>query len=257
MAKRKKTKKGTGGTRPPATQSAEDARPQNQAEPIQTAINLDKTKPANTKKPAPPNVTPAQGGATGPKTVRFSTCVAGMFLTLILGIYIGTLLPGVFEGQEQVVQQPVPAQPAEPAQMDSALKRSIAEAEKKAAANPDSAPEWIHLGNLYFDAHMPERAITAYEHSLALAPKNPDVLVDLGIMYREVGQFEKAVEHFRRASAIEPGHQNAMLNEGIVLSNDLHRKEEAIAAWERLLQFNPSARAVNGMPVSEMIKQLR
>lgn len=257
MAKRKKNKKQT-APQIPAPELA--VKKGDKGVPAQgDGIAISSTMPPTSK-------SPKDGSGAGRekeiKTVRFSTCVAGMFLTLVLGVYLGTLFPGFFETQQAGRQAQTPApgtvSNAAPANaVETSLMRSIAEAEKKAAAHLDSAPDWIHLGNLYFDAQMPDKAIQAYEHSLSLAPENADVLTDLGIMYREVGQFEKAVECFRKAITIEPGHQNAMFNEGVVLSTDLHKNEEAIAAWERLLEFNPNARAFDGRPITDMIKQLR
>lgn len=197
------------------------------------------------------------------KGVSRATFVAGMFLTLVMGIYLGTLFPGVVneiqtpgpvERAESVPQAPEAPQEQ---RMDPELLKMVSELEKKAAANPDSVPDWINLGNIYFDAFMPDKAIPAYEHALRLAPKNADVLTDLGIMYRETGQFEKAVEYFRRAIAISPRHENAMYNEGVVLSVDLKKKDEAIAAWKRLLDINPHAHSPAGKPVTEMLQQLQ
>jgi hypothetical protein len=42
----------------------------------------------------------------------------------------------------------------------------------------------------------------------------------------------------------------------VVLYYDLHRKDEAARAWQRLLTFNPGARSPEGQPVSELIKHL-
>lgn len=217
---------------------------------------------ASKNETAPTPELPGGGGK-----VRVSTCIAGMFLCLVLGIYLGTLLPGIVNDAQappQPVAQTEKAQAPEAqgnmaleANIDPRMRKVITDLEKKAAANIDSAPDWINLGNAYFDAHMPKEAIRAYERALALAPRNADVLTDLGIMYRETGAFDKAVECFRKAVEIEPGHQNAMFNEGVVLSTDLGKKLEAAEAWERLLKINPQAHAPNGAPLGEMIKNLR
>lgn len=196
--------------------------------------------------------------------VSVATAIAGMFLTLVLGLYTGSLLPGVFMGEKtnlklnQASPQTSQMQSADAeSNLDSRLRQSMADLEKRAAANPSSAPDWINLGNIYFDAHQPQKAISAYERALTLAPDNPDVLTDLGIMYREIGRYEKAVECFRKAVAIDPGHQNALFNAGVVLSSDMKLKAEAAAMWEQLLSVNPQAQAPNGVPLMEMVKELR
>ena len=61
---------------------------------------------------------------------------------------------------------------------------------------------------------------------------------------------------FREAERVQPGHRNALFNQGIVLYYDLKRKDEAEAAWRKLLAADPNAHAPDGTPVSELIKHL-
>lgn len=195
------------------------------------------------------------------KGISVATCIAGMFLSLVLGIYLGTLLPGIYGDihtpATRETPRPEPGPAAQETQkIDPNLAQMIGDLEKKASAALDSAPDWINLGNIYFDAFLPEKAIPAYEHALRLAPQNADVLTDLGIMYRETGQFSKALECFRNAVHINPRHENALYNEGVILSVDLKKNDEAKAAWQRLLDMNPQAQAPNGTPLAEMIRQL-
>lgn len=263
MARRKKRK--DKGSAPPvpesSPQSADISPPVDQWE-----TEAIKAGAADEKKVVPmPGKAAEKPGIERKKSgISVATAVSGMFLTLALGLYLGSLLPGLFmnnEGGNALSPQPQPAAPAQMPDGGAAiapkLRQSVADLEKRAAANPASAPDWINLGNIYFDAHQPQKAIGAYEHALSLAPENPDVLTDLGIMYREIGRYDKAVECFRKAVAIDPGHQNALFNAGVVLFNDMKLKAEAAAMWEQLLSVNPQAHAPNGIPLSEMIKELR
>ncbi|MBO4300166.1 MAG: tetratricopeptide repeat protein, partial [Desulfovibrio sp.] len=109
----------------------------------------------------------------------------------------------------------------------------------------------------YFDTGQTRKAVSAYERSLTLAPDNADVLTDLGTMYRELGDYERAITSFRRASTVNPSHENALFNEGVVLYFDLHRKDEAQKAWQRLLRLNPDARAPDGRSVADILGTLR
>ena len=199
--------------------------------------------------------------SAGKAGVRVSTCIAGMFLALILGLYLGAMLPQIMQElagkQPDAKSVPVPSQnPASQAEPGDSLARIIAGLEEKLKHSPNNADDWITLGNAYFDAGRPPFAISAYEHALALRPDNADVLTDLGIMYRESGRFDKALECFRRAITINPVHQNAMYNEGVVLAMDLDKKEDAERAWTRLLEINPQAKAPDGRSLREMIKNL-
>lgn len=210
-----------------------------------------------------------------------------MVLTLVLGLYLGTLLPGVLQdmrgtagpAQEMAAapaQMPpgdaVPAAPAAPADesarlhpgatdpaaagLPPGLAARLSELQAAVRKDPASAANWTELGNLFFDAGRVHEAINAYERSLAIAPGNADVLTDLGIMYRENDAPEKAVDCFRKAFAANPRHENALFNAGVVLYNDLGRKDEAVAAWRRLLALNPQARAPDGRTVQEMVRRL-
>ena len=191
----------------------------------------------------------------------------GIGLALVLGVYVGSLVPSIFGTEpvqqapaQQAAQAPAPGQaPAQANQppMPPELVAKIAAMEQTVLADPKNAQNWTELGNLYFDTGQSRKATGAYERSLALAPDNADVLTDLGIMYREIGEFDKAVTSFRRASSVNPRHENAMFNEGVVLYFDLKRKDDAMKAWQRLLAVNPGARAPDGQSVSDVIKNLR
>lgn len=284
---RRKSRKNAEAQRRPAVVNAREAVP---------ALSGGADKAPDGEAPAPsggkapqPAAAPASAPTSG-RTVRLSTCVAGMVLTLVLGLYLGTLLPGVLQdmrGQERQGQElaAVPAQapsgeaaPAPPpasapataetsrphpgatdpaqAGLPPGLAARLAELEAAVRKDPASAASWTELGNLFFDAGRVHEAINAYERSLAIAPGNADVLTDLGIMYRENDAPEKAVDCFRKALAAEPRHENALFNAGVVLYTDLGRKDEAVAAWRRLLALNPQARAPDGRSVLEMVRRL-
>lgn len=214
-----------------------------------------------------PQAQPSSGG------IRKSTCLMGMLATLVLGLYLGSLLPGLRNAPERPAparqagataqaQQPAVSEPSPASAKDNQppmppeLAQKIADLEKRVLADPQNAGSWAALGNLYFDTGQAQQAVSAYERSLAIVPDNADVLTDLGIMYRETGAFEKAVASFRKAVAIKPDHENARFNEGVVLYYDLHRKDEAVAAWKQLLAVNPGALSPDRKPVSELIKHL-
>lgn len=226
--------------------------------------------------------------------VRLSTCMSGMFLTFVLGLYLGSLVPGIMRGMEEEKQlasqslETAPAstlaQAAAPAGQElagqeeklvseqklahpekSSIRNSIPieilehikHLEKDALSHPDDPRIWTELGNAYFDIHEPHNAISAYEHSLTLDHSNPDVLTDLGIMYREIKNYDKALDCFRKAYQQDPGHINAIFNEGVVLSADLGRKADAARVWTRILEIDPAAKTPDGQKIADMVRQLQ
>lgn len=214
--------------------------------------------------------------------VHLSTCIAGMFLCLCLGLYLGSLLPDLMNGEQKPVagkmpplaennNLPRPQMPEKPGPnlipeeapagmpkpaISSQLRQHVSHLEEEATKNPRDAKLLADLGNAYFDTGQTSLAIAAYEKSLAVNPANPDVLTDLGIMYREEKKYDKALECFQKAAEINPGHLNALFNQGVVLGLDMHRPEGAKAAWNKVLELSPDARTPNGKKVSDLIRQL-
>jgi cytochrome c-type biogenesis protein CcmH/NrfG len=137
------------------------------------------------------------------------------------------------------------------------LSDQIAGLEFKTSQNPGDIAAWIQLGNLCFDADLPEKAIAAYDKALALSPNNADVLTDQGVMYRKAGKFDKAIQCFDKAVAVNPKHEIARFNKGIVLMHDLNDPKGAVKAWEELLAVNPLAMAPNGQSIDEMLKKMK
>lgn len=250
------------------------------AQPVQAIVE---PRPAPTEAAQAP-----QPQKTAKNRIGLSTCLCGMFMTFILGLYLGTLVPGILKGidaekmtRPPVAQESAPAANAKPipeksqasvekpgndrgakgaqtpeAPVPAALLGHIEHLEKEATASPQDSSLWTELGNAYFDTNQYAKAIAAYERSLALAPGNPDVLTDLGIMYREEKNYTRALECFRKAFSVAPGHVNSLYNAGVVLSSDLNQKEEAAKMWQRILEINPQATTPDGTKISELIHQL-
>ena len=155
---------------------------------------------------------------------------------------------------------PAPAQQAAPQQSpapDRATAARIAELEKAVIRNPSDRNAFVELGNLYFDADQAKLSIMAYENALRLKADDPSVMTDLGVMYRRDGQYQKALDCFKKTLEIEPGHPVALFNTGIVFYYDLHDAAGARKAWEELLKTHPDAKAPDGTPVTELLKQLK
>lgn len=152
----------------------------------------------------------------------------------------------------QMAQQMGPTEPT-PVQM-----QMIQELETKTADNDQDMAAWIQLGNLYFDTHQFEKAITTYEKYLALDPNNADVWTDLGVMYRRSNLPEKAIEAFDRAIAADPRHETAMFNKGIVLMHDFNDMDGTVKVWEKLVEVNPNALAPGGgQSIKEMVERIK
>lgn len=196
---------------------------------------------------------------TDPVPARRSrvTLAAGIFFALLMGLFLGSLIPGILGGgQEEAPEQPPAGTTDWRDALPAPMRHKLAQLEKKVGEDPAQAAAWTALGNLYFDAGRSDEAIHAYTHALQISPDNPDVLSDLGIMYRELGQPELALDCFRKASALDPAHQNSVFNQGVVLYFDLNRRSEAMEKWRSLLRINPDALAPDGKRLADMLERL-
>lgn len=134
------------------------------------------------------------------------------------------------------------------------LRQRIVEAEDAVTDDPKNTSAWVQLGNLYFDAGLPARAVSAYDKALELKPNDPDVLTDQGISCRQIGWYDKAVADFEQVLKIDPNHEQSLVNLGIVFATDLKQPKKALDAWRRFLEINPSSPASN--QVRLWVKQL-
>ena len=203
-----------------------------------------------------------------PSNVIFFSRFGFFFLALCLfaaGFLAGVLVHQAMSdhsgSQAQSFQSaPAPAQQAAPQQSpapDRATAARIAELEKAVIRNPSDRNAFVELGNLYFDADQAKLSIMAYENALRLKADDPSVMTDLGVMYRRDGQYQKALDCFKKTLEIEPGHPVALFNTGIVFYYDLHDAAGARKAWDELLKTHPDAKAPDGTPVTELLKQLK
>ncbi len=175
-------------------------------------------------------------------------------LAFCAGLLAGTLLTAHNQptGMAQTFAQPQGDAGAHPE--DEAAH--IEEARAETVRNPSEPLAWIHLGNLYFDAHKPAEAVEAYEKALALQPGNDDVTVDLGTMYRSLGDTAKALALYDSVIARNPAHMNAAFNKGVTLMLDRGDPPAAMSAWRALLAAKPDAALGDGTPLKAALPSL-
>lgn len=98
---------------------------------------------------------------------------------------------------------------------------------------------WSALGNLYFDANMPEDAITHYRRALALKPDDIHVLTDLATMLRASGHPDSALSVLNHVVILDSTLAQAWFNLGVIQSFDLKNQREALSAWKKFLALSP------------------
>jgi len=132
----------------------------------------------------------------------------------------------------------------------------IEQLEKVVASDPGNTDALAQLGHAYFDTNQYTRAIEAYKKYLELKPDDADIWTDMGVMHRRRGEPVEALRAFDKAMEVDPGHQQSRFNKGVVLLSDQNDRDAAVKIWQELVEINPSAKAPNGRPIRELIKEL-
>ena len=140
---------------------------------------------------------------------------------------------------------------------DAETDQAIANLEADVTTNPDNFENWVQLGNLYFDANHPEKAVPAYEKALELHSGNANIYTDLGVVYRRTNQPKKAIAAFDNAIKMDANHIPSRFNKGIVLLYDLDDSEGAIASWQSILKIDPEAKTGNGEHLHAFIDRMK
>jgi cytochrome c-type biogenesis protein CcmH/NrfG len=136
----------------------------------------------------------------------------------------------------------------------AAPAREIPMLEGVVAQDPKNRQAWVQLGNDYFDAHQPQKAVAAYDKALELKPDDPNVLTDQGVMYRELGQYDKALANFEKAHRLDPSHVTSLFNQGVVWAYDKKDAKKAIEVWKKVAAEEPNG--PNGIKAREAIADL-
>lgn len=109
------------------------------------------------------------------------------------------------------------------------------------AKDSTNVDAWVALGNLYFDARMPEDAVKYYEGALRFKPGDVNIMTDLATMKRELKQPGDAIELLKKVVATDSTMAQAWFNMGVIYSFDLGLQKEAIGAWKHFLALNPAS----------------
>ncbi|CCO22563.1 tetratricopeptide repeat protein [Maridesulfovibrio hydrothermalis] len=188
-----------------------------------------------------------KSGTSSGKSNKTSMIVA-VVVALLVGLYFGGVIVPAFKDSSA---------PQSRSGSGASVGVQIEDTIKMLETQPDSAPLWTKLGNLYYDTGQHQLSIDAYLKSLTIKADDPHVLIDLGVMYRRNGEPENAIKYFDKAITVSPDHETAYFNKGIVLYYDIKDKPAGIKIWEKLVQLNPAAKTPNGSLVADMIRDLR
>ena len=124
------------------------------------------------------------------------------------------------------------------------LKDAVANASDKREAK-------IALGQFYLGQNRNDEGRAQFEEILTEDPKYGPALLGLGMLYVKAGDKAKAEEVYKRASEV-PGELYKPLYAQILMLNG--KQDEAVAEYERLVEANPSDRALRSRLVSAYVQ---
>ncbi len=121
------------------------------------------------------------------------------------------------------------------------VERDIVFFTQEVERNPSNRQAWVQLGNLYFGARQPVKAIEAYDKALELHRPDPNVLTDQGTMFRELGWYDRALDNFYEAQQVDPNHHQSLFNMGVVYRYDLNDYPRAFDVWSQYVRMWPNS----------------
>lgn len=171
-------------------------------------------------------------------------------LVAVVAVYI---LKTNMEPPDTVAGDAAPGRPSAEEVMQQ-LTQQIDHINEMLARDSTDFDAWAALGNLYFDARMPEEAVDPYRRALEIKPDDPAVRTDLATMLRSLGRHEEAAGHLRRVVEFDSTWHQAWFNLGVIYSFDLGDEQRALGAWKMFVALNPQSQ--HAQSVNQEIERL-
>jgi predicted O-linked N-acetylglucosamine transferase (SPINDLY family) len=103
---------------------------------------------------------------------------------------------------------------------------------------PDNAPVWCRLAEVYSAIGQPEDAADCYRRAIALQPEDAAAHSNLGVALMALGQLDEAAACFEQALRLRPDLAEACSNRGLALLQ-LGRVAEAIISFRQAVSLRP------------------
>ncbi len=130
--------------------------------------------------------------------------------------------------------QGLPQDPALTKAMDD-----LAQYRMRVDKDPNDVEALAQLGNANLAMKRFDHAKEWYERALKIDPKRTETRMDLAIALRFLGKPDDAISELNKVLAQDPKNATALYNLGVILLEDKHDTQKAIAKWEALMKANP------------------
>ena len=112
--------------------------------------------------------------------------------------------------------------------------------EKAVEVQPDSAVAWYHLGNIWLQLEKYEEAVKAYDKTVRLEPHSAASWYSRGHALMKWEKPEEAIKSYEEALRLKGSKEDPELLYSLGWGlHELSRYEEAIARYDRVLDFRP------------------
>jgi predicted O-linked N-acetylglucosamine transferase (SPINDLY family) len=109
---------------------------------------------------------------------------------------------------------------------------------------PDNAPVWGRLGEIYHAIGQPDDAADCYRRALAGLPDDAALHSNLGAALMALGRLDEAADSFEQALRLRPGLAEAASNLGLILLNQ-GKVQEAVHHLREALRLRPDLAEVH------------
>jgi TolB-like protein/Flp pilus assembly protein TadD len=124
------------------------------------------------------------------------------------------------------------------------IEASRAAAEKALDLAPGRAEGRRAMAAFYRNVvRDPARAFEESQRGLAIEPNNPELLLGVASAEMSLGRWDDCLAHLDQARSLDPRSSGIAMRQGWLLLY-LRRYPEALAAYDRCLEFSPSVRAI-------------
>lgn len=108
---------------------------------------------------------------------------------------------------------------------------------KAISVNPNNAPAYCNIGNVYLNSKKNSLAIENYSKALGLNPRYEEAFYSRGLAYQRLGKLDSAKSDYETALKLNPKHIGTLTNLGNVLQ--LQKKyDEAIERYGQAIGLN-------------------
>jgi cytochrome c-type biogenesis protein CcmH/NrfG len=166
-------------------------------------------------------------------------------ICLLIGLAVGYLVRGSVPSAPSAAVSGQPSRNSAPQQMPTLqdMKRmadkQVEPLLEKLKAEPNNSDLLNQVGTIYRMTHQFETAASYYQEALQINPENVGARTDLASCLYYQGDVDGAIAQLEKSLAYDPGHAGTLLNLGIIRWKGKSDAAGAIAAWNKLLKYNP------------------